>query len=360
MTPFETMQRFHKVAPSRKDVYKKMQRAYLAGESKKGLFTDSEIVIASDSQYIFQDFLKGLLNSGYIESWHNEERAKRQVARNLEFGTRLFGTWRNTAGVYRIDEQIAPQAMASSIPFNAPSDIYKQLPEWCVYVEVPQCEKIQILSRDYTDQNNQDTTSETLSQILGFWALHDEVTVKGKKMLCLDIFMHVDHHPDVQLKDFLLVPTRILMSPDLTIMDSLRMGYPDATEEQLSQMPTRKALLLLLWLCVEKPDITNMVGEPMNREDIRKPRYGQNKKTGAFIPPVQETYFDLAKRMGGEIREHKKKIAQFNDEHASPAAKRKIPHIRIGHWTGVWIGNGSNKSFKPYWQPPLFINARYL
>lgn len=356
MTPFETMQLFNKVAPNRKDAYKNMQKNYLAGKVKLGLFSSSSVVIESDPNHIQKDHMLGLHEAGFIYNWHNEERAKRLAARNLEFGTRLFGTWRNTASVYRIDESVAPQAVASVIPYETPSDIYVNLPEWCVYVEMPKCKKMTKYTYDYTDENNKDTNNGRDLEVLGFWAMHDHVNVNGRMMRCLDIFMHLKQDRDLQLKDMNLIPTRLLVSPDLTIMESLRIGYPDATDEELEDFPSRKALSLLLWLCVEEPDVTNVTGQKMSRKALKEPRYARNKKTGTFVPPAQETYFDIAKRMGGDIRGYQKEIDDF--EQGGRAAKRKAPHIRRGHWTGVWTGSGDNKTYKVYWQNPLFINAK--
>ena len=42
----------------------------------------------------------------------------------------------------------------------------------------------------------------------------------------------------------------------------------------------------------------------------------------------------------------------------SRISSRKRPHIRRGHWHGVWSGTGQNKEFKIYWQPAIFVNAR--
>lgn len=355
LTPFETMQSFHKSAPDRKQVYKKMQKTYLAQKVPMGLFTDSSAVIESDKKSLQIWSMRGFLDGGDIREWHDEERNNHMKARNLHFGTRLFGTWRNTACVYKINEDVAPQALASLIPDDTPSDIYTKIPEWCVYMEIPKSHNIEMSVVTRLDENNKDTFKNNELKVLGFWAMHDRVQHEGKDRLCLDIFFHVDQSKDTNYRDIVVTPTRLLLSNDLTVAESFEISYNmkfDAAEES----PVRTALSMLLWLCVEEPDVTNVHGVKMSREDLKKPRYARNKQTGSFVPPMQATYLEIAQRMGGEIKSWNQEIVE--SEKSGQTAKRKAPHIRRGHWHGMWVGSGDNKEFKLRWQKPLFINAQ--
>lgn len=354
MTPMQYMQRFHKLSPERKDVYKKMQKAFIAGKVKMGLFTDSTTVMESDPRYLQSYSRKGYLESGDYMEFHDEARALRMRARNIQYGTKLFGTWRNTASIYRIDESVAPQAMSSIIPSETPSEIYANLPEWAVYVELPSICDIEIPYSRRADHNCKDSNEEVRAKMLGFWATHDRVVHKGKQYLCLDVFWHPAQEDDVKLHEMLIAPFRLLLSPDMTVFESFKEGY-GIDEDAFNALPIKQVLSLLLWLCVEEPDVTNIKGVKMSRADLKLPRYARNKKSGAFVPPMQETYFEIAKRMGGEVREWNKEIEASS---ASNRPTRKAPHIRRGHWNGVWIGSGSNKTYKVYWQKPIFVNAK--
>lgn len=353
MTPMQYMNRFHKVSPDRKDVYKKMQKAFLAGKIKMGLFSDSNTVVGSDKKFIQSYSRKGYLEAGDYSEFHDEERAVRMAARNVQYATRLFGTWRNTASIYKINEDVAAQALASMIPTDTPSDIYMNLPEWAVYMELPSVCNITLTHARRSDRNRKDSDEYIDHKILGFWATHDRITYNGKQYPCLDIFWHADQSEDVQLHEMLVLPFRLVLSPDMTILESFKAGY-DMDEDVFNSLPAREVLSMLLWLCVEEPDVTNIKGIKMSRKDLKLPRYARNKQSGAFVPPMQETYFEIAKRMGGEVREWNREIKTAEN---SGLPKRKIPHIRRGHWTGVWIGSGDNKTYKTYWQKPLFINA---
>lgn len=355
MSPLEVMNLFHKLTPSRKDTYKKMQQSYTAGKTKFGLFTDTEIVSDCDFKALLVPTAKGYFKGRDAREWHNEERAECMEARNLKFGTRLFGTWRNTMGVYSIDESVAPQALASLIPKDTPSEIYKNIPEWCVYVEMPKHIDFFMTQQKLVDCDGEDTDSDPFSErILGFWAMHDRVEYKGKNHLCLDIFFNTDVNKKSQLKYMTLIPTRIILSPNMSIMESLEVGYADAAEAVLRDSPVQYALSLLLWLCVEEPDITNVRSIPVSRKEISLPKYGRNKKSGTFVPPAHETRYEIAERLGDKLRGYEKEIVEASKQHAS----RKKPHIRRGHWNSVWTGPANNRNCKVYWQQPVFVNSK--
>lgn len=69
----------------------------------------------------------------------------------------------------------------------------------------------------------------------------------------------------------------------------------------MTKRPCFHFLPILLWLCVEDPDITNMKDERIEREQLFKPKYTIHKKTGVFVPPSQPIVFNLGKRLGSEI-----------------------------------------------------------
>lgn len=115
----------------------------------------------------------------------------------------------------------------------------------------------------------------------------------------------------------------------------------------------RIVLSCLLWLCAEEPDISNIIGEPINKDALRMPKYRINKKTGAFVPPEKPILYQIGSRLGGEIRTFNERIGSGDNR----ISARKRPHIRRGHWHGVWGGTGQNKQFKIYWQPAIFVNS---
>ena len=359
-SPMKLMKHFNKIAKmDRSKAYVNMQKAYTNGKVEAGLFSTSSSMKKTDKKIEKSNIF---LDKNMVEAERGDgEVTHRDIFYHSNFivGARLFGTWRNTASVYRLDENIAKQALSATIPDETPSEIFENLPEWSVYMEMPEFSDIQ---RRYLVLNEDGSTKEQYKRVIGFWAMHDTVKVhvnqENKKGYYLDLLFNFEHDDDVAIENLQLAPIRLFIHPDMTIAGSLSGLYASigsGWEASVGLNDIKTVLSMLLWLCVEEPDITNIQDVMLSREDIRKPRYVKSKITGAFVVPLEETYFDIAKRMGGEVREWNKEI-----EHAKNNClpKRKIPHIRRGHWNGVWTGSGDNKTYKTYWQKPIFVNGK--
>ena len=92
----------------------------------------------------------------------------------------------------------------------------------------------------------------------------------------------------------------------------------------------------------------------MSSDDFKAPKYKRSKRADVFIPPQNAQIYDIGKKLAYETREHNKKLAL----ESGVTGKKVKPHIRKGHWHGVWSGTGENKVFSTYWQSPIFINAK--
>lgn len=343
MTPFQRLLRFNNSYPGRKEAYQNMQKLYMNDKVFSGMFATTQSVIAADQFMIGRLISQGLLDARNPLDFKGAERVSRIKARNIGFGTRLFGTWRNSLGVYKLDDDVAEQAVAALIPDSTPSSIYTALPEWCVYITLP--ESMNEFFSIPSMRGDGESEFEAF-KVVGFWATHDNIELENDQFECLDIFFNFERE-DVDW----LCPVRIPIKQNTTVLESLRMAYNNEEFEISSSI--KVALSLLLWLCVEEPDVTNINNVPLTRESLSKPKYGKNKKTGAFVPPSQPIMYEIAKRLGGELREYQKQL----DIVDASGTVRKRPHIRRGHWHGVWIGSAASKKFKLYWQHPLFVNA---
>lgn len=343
---FNKLNAFNRKYPSIKAVYKQMQERHITRKKSNGVFCESEYLKYIDPSLIdvYYEDPKNLIT--------NASKDKKVV--NAEFSgfvtdIMTFGTWRNTLGVYRIDPDIYDQSIASVIPSDTPTTIFSKLPDWCVYVELPADKPMQIIN---------DCVAVLVS---GFWAFFDKMLGEGD--VALNIIL--DMMPSENMPDdtSVNVPVVLLIKEGVSIEESIKGTYSGANtyepviqqkmmEQELAQMS--KLLSLLLWLCAEEPDISNIHGEPITPEQMRLPKYAVNKKNGAFIPPNGTTIFEIGKRLGGEVRDFSDKVE--SGEGRIPSRKR--PHIRKGHWHGVWKGTGQNKHFDLYWQPAIFVNTK--
>ncbi|WP_111861111.1 AcrVA2 family anti-CRISPR protein [Acinetobacter sp. CFCC 10889] len=335
MNPLDHLNAFTRQFTDAKDVFKNMQQWYVKNNPKSGLFVPS-IELHGLSPRLALANATGLLKGVTTINTLNDKQY--EIIKFL-WGLHLFGTWRNTMGVYRIDPDIAADLIASPIPSDTPADIFSRLPEWCVYVEAPEN------SLSMSTLENKES-----AVIRGFWALFD--MDNGHQVL--NLVLNLDQEENSIYSCY--QPLTLIVDEDITVSDAVDVALDK--NGNLSLLNEEKKLVLhllslLLWLCAEEPDISNIKDEPIPRFPPNMPVSRIHKKSGAFVPPSQPIIYDIGKRLGGEIRSFKDQIERSGEIKSS----RKRPHIRRGHWHGVWSGAEKSKEFKVYWQSAIFVNS---
>lgn len=306
------MNAFNKEFAQAKTCYKKMQVWHLAHKPKHTFFP-------------MQNTLT--LDNGLAVAYELQEEQTISTLSRLY----LYGTWRNTLGIYELDEEIIKDCKA--LPDDTPTSIFLNLPDWCVYVDIASA---QIATIDGT----------TAKHIKGFWAIYDIVEMGGINHDVLNFVV------DTDTDDNVYVPQPFILSSRQSVAEVLNYGtslFGDETSNAL----IKGLLPYLLWLCVAEPDITHK-GLPISREELTRPKHEINKKTGAFVAPSEPFVYKIGERLGGEIRRYKTLI---DDEQRHNRPHQKRPHIRRGHWHGYWHGTGEEKKFKVKWQPAIFVRG---
>lgn len=345
MQPFEQMQAFNREFTDVKDIYKHMQTWQLKNTPDNGLFYPSSDIYRL-SPRLMMAYNKGLIGNTAV----NDMSTEQLTLLRYFWGIHLFGAWRNTLGIYRIDEDIFSQIIKSPIPDDTPSTVFERLPEWCVYIDMP------------AGALTVTAGSGRRAVCSGFWALFDMQVIAGKRQTVLNMVLDVDD--DVKTTHDAYQPMVMPINENMTIRQAVLAVFDSDLHKVNDALLTRAnaetemtimfhLLSLLLWLCAEEPDISNIKGEPISGEQLRMPKYRVNKKTGAFVAPSQPIIYNIGKRLGGEVRQFNAKTGAGD----SRVSSRKRPHIRRGHWHGVWSGTGQNKQFDIYWQPAIFVNA---
>lgn len=106
-------------------------------------------------------------------------------------------------------------------------------------------------------------------------------------------------------------------------------------------------------LCPETPDISNIQGEPIPKITLEQPKYTINKRTGVFIPPPNPFFYEIGRRLGGEIKQANDQLT--NAGKGTGTGRR--PHIRKAHYHGYWTGTGQNRNYIVKWISPIFVNG---
>lgn len=330
------MHAFNKEFPKAKDCYKQMQSWHIAQSKNKQVFFPMQRTLVLDPALM----LEYQATAGDADS----ERGL-SVMRKLN-ALYLFGAWRNTLGIYKLDDDIVNESAKSPIPADTPASIFKNLPEWCVYIDLSS-----------SDIRTRTTEAQESQKLMGFWAVFDYLEFEKYSSTTLNIVLDTNNPQDVYL------PYALPLDDGLTVeeavkrlQDTLTLDTDDvfANAETLSVNIAiiRQTLSFLLWLCVAEPDVTYKQ-EPVSREELTKPKFAKNKKTGAFIPPNEPFIYEIGSKLGGDIRSYQAKI---DDDKKAIKSSRKRPHIRRGHWHGYWKGAGQAKEFFVKWQPAVFVN----
>lgn len=344
---------FNKNYPDIKSEYKKFDNWYFENKAhskhKDGVYVPAD-VLATNSTYVMDHFSNELMNMQQYAKEPAQMNPTELKAMSFINGFKMFNAWRMSLSVYKIDNEIFDEMLKSSIPLDTPSEIFSRLPDFCVYVEFPRL-------LDMKEINDQLPPNIDL-QIRGFWAyLNYPLSGINERELnfCADI-LPSDSYPET------LSTVSMIIADNLTVKESADLvfeQYQGMSTSQAKRMADADKLALytylpmLLWLCADEPDVSNMSGEPMTTEQVRQPKYSQ-KKGGQFVPPSIPRIHNLGQRLGGEIRKFNDEIAEGNEIRKGTA---KRPHIRKGHWHGYWQGSGQDKKFVPKWLSATFVNA---
>lgn len=357
MKSFEQMQTFNRLYDGdSKAVFKRMAQWHRTNKPTDGVFCPSKEVFGCSPELLKSVMAAAASISTNPNAKFSDEGQIKTIseATQKQMGLHLFGTWRNSLGIYKIDADIMGELVKTAIPDDTPSHIFSRLPDWCVYMEMPHLgEHVGAGGRTY--------------ELVGFWVLLDrKVTIDGDDELVLHLVPHTVFKNEPDYENY--IPIQMAISDSLTVVEAIERVTEidtqvveslkledDGMDKSYKYKMLKLFLPMVLWLCAEEPDISNINGEPVSGTELRAPKFAVNKKTGAFVPPSQPTIYHIGKRLGGEIRQFNKKIAADDQQTRLPTRKR--PHIRRGHWHGVWHGTKQNKQFKIYWQPAIFVNA---
>ncbi|EMO53904.1 AcrVA2 family anti-CRISPR protein [Leptospira noguchii] len=233
--------------------------------------------------------------------------------------------WSLSKGVYKITEELALELCESQSPDKIPTEILKKLPQWSIYIEIPE---------------------NFIPGCNGFFCHLDTNQGRDELKMLLDF----DDKPPYPLT---------LIMGDYTIDTALELfiknikTYYDSSKIdnalELIKIPQldflHKLLPLILYICADNSEIS---GPYSYNKYIQKTRY---KKEFELKQADNVVVWDVGKELGIKIKKYKQSVG-FKDM----GPKEKSPHIRRAHWHHFWTGNSEERKLILRWLSPIPVN----
>lgn len=229
--------------------------------------------------------------------------------------------WRRGKAVYRPDKALVDELyVGDDMSMEVPSEILKQLPYRCIYIEYPFR-----LSLDKT----------ALGCFVWLEADRRAPSIVELRLLFL---MSNDNIINIPLK-----------LEGKTLGDGLSLLTVDGIGFVISgQMlaAVRQAVSIALYICSEAADVETRAEAPTESHIPRS----------FMANPNAPTVWDVGVRIGAAIRAHRNAPdatpTPTGSSHASPRA-----HVRRAHWHSFWTGpRDGERKLKLRWLSPIFVN----
>lgn len=242
-----------------------------------------------------------------------------------------LGIWRISQGIYRFDETLQKSLVESPLTGEIPVEVLMRLPEWCIYVDTPEMQFLEKELHGFYCHLEEDANTKRVE--LRF-VMDSEVGLFG-------FAMHLGAWTITESVDR-------AVKEAVKHIDSLGIKPPfDDSMDAIQRLGAeiRPLLSFLLYLCSEKPEYQG--GIP----SFPKPK--KTKNGWRLFPPDKPKIIEVGKSLGERLRE-------YQARESPPEGANKKPHIRRGHWHGVWSGkkDGSEeRKFNYNWLPPTGVNC---
>ena len=256
--------------------------------------------------------------SALLEGGFDTEDAAEQ-AFNVSARTATLSAWCATKGVYVLDSAISRDVLSSSLRGELPVDLLCGLPEWSVYVILP--DKLNVVC---------DAEGGYTGSMGGFFA--SVVGSAGNLSLALLPDLGGDVFTTLQV---FLLPLRSGYNLSDLELNPVRGGIAEerADEARVSVRAMIKVCLnALLFISSQLDDIRGPHDTRPQRVLRTKKR---RRKPPLIIKPRKSTKWEVGWRMGSQLR-----AARARREGAGAVTEGLTPkpHVRRAHWHAYWTG----------------------
>lgn len=251
----------------------------------------------------------------------------------LAYELACLAAWRMTKGIYRFDPDIYQSLLETSLEGDLPSDLFMQMPEWCIYLEMP-------------NFNLADGFVYGAFVHLEFDLLRDQIELRillDTEEKLVPLILHLGPWS---------IQTALAKALNTSIQNGKAISITDVLESTVNPKIveiTTGIVSLLLYLLTQKSEITNKKGETPHN-----PLPTKTKKGFKLFPANGSRQWDVGVRMGQTIRSAANSSSiQYASIYGVRSSPR--PHIRRAHWHLFWTGPKPNQTRKLNWIPPTLI-----
>jgi hypothetical protein len=268
----------------------------------------------------------------FSEIWMNRSRIPELLT---------LGSWRQTQGVYLVDETVLEELWKTPLTGKIPVELLYRLPEWTTLINLP---------------------SGAFDLVEGARMALCHLTTVGQHVSIIIMLLQDNGFGTLSMpllgtiEESMGFITGCLSNPETPVSQMAVQSFGSNGREWAKTAFLHCAddiagvLSTLLYLCSEEPDIQGKPAKPIKTMTKQGPR---------FFPPDKPREILVGVRLGVALRRGREARNEPSDgvmrgTHASPRG-----HIRGAHWHTYWTGPRSAPVAKVKWLPPIPVNIRF-
>lgn len=249
---------------------------------------------------------------------------KREAVQVAAETAAIISAWRMGQGIYKFDDTLA-QALTSTPTDKIPGQILMHLPEWCVYIETPWCDKSE-----------------------GFFAMIDQ----DREPVLRLFFLRHKNYPSLYPLPLTAESIQDAMDMRLKTAQELAEHIEEGAKvygkfgrdggELLHHLP--ECISLLLYICSTEPDYRGSE-RPSNPRPVRV------KRGERIFPASSPRVWEIGYSIGEKLREAATMEGRRNipEERNAPH-----PHLRRAHWHTYRVGK-ERQGYRIRWVHPILV-----
>ena len=249
-----------------------------------------------------------------------------------------LAAWRVTKGVYDFHPTLLDRLWNSSIDGELPIDMFRYLPEWCVYIPVDPPRGGIRGCFAFVDEDVEDWFPRKLILLVDQDAALVEVEIELKAGA--DILAAMPLFSGYNISDGSVQP--------LLMTDAERQHAIPLVRNVVEPLVS-----LVMYLCLTSIELT-----ATDRSGSRpgKPAVNRSGRGPVFDTPAEPRKWGVDHRMGAAIQRGRASAGAAESDGTPTGRARMRPHIRRAHWHRYWTGPRSepvNRRLLARWLPPI-------